>query len=49
MKEVIETAVILLVAQINAEMKSEDALRISQAALNIAHVGSVLHNTNKDA
>jgi hypothetical protein len=38
MKEAIEKAVKLLAEKINAEVKSEDALRFTQAALNLEHV-----------
>lgn len=38
MKEVIEKAVEILAEKINREVKSEDALRYTQAALNLYHV-----------
>ena len=38
MKEAIEKAVKLLAEKINTEVKSEDALRFTQAALNLEHV-----------
>lgn len=38
MKDVIEKAVKLLAGKITADVKSEDALRFTQAALNLEHV-----------
>jgi len=37
MKTAIETAMKLLAEKITKEVKSEDALRFTQAALNLAH------------
>ena len=44
MKEAIEKAVKLLAEKINTEVKSEDALRFTQAALNLEHVLQVKQN-----
>ena len=44
MKEAIENAVKLLAKKINAEVKSEDALRFTQSALNLEHVLQVKQN-----
>jgi hypothetical protein len=38
MKEAIESAVKLLAKKITTDIKSEDALRFTQAALNLEHV-----------
>jgi hypothetical protein len=38
MKEAIEKAVKLLAEKISGDIKSEDALRFTQAALNLEHV-----------
>ena len=43
MKTEIETAIKLLAAKITGDLKSEDALRFTQAALNLAHVAATLH------
>uniref|UniRef100_A0A6M3JQ66 Uncharacterized protein n=1 Tax=viral metagenome TaxID=1070528 RepID=A0A6M3JQ66_9ZZZZ len=44
MKKEIEDAVLLLAAKITKDVKSEDALRFSQAALNLEHVLAVKAN-----
>ncbi len=44
MKEAIEKAVKLLAEKITKEVKSEDALRFTQAALNLEHVLQVKQN-----
>ena len=44
MKEAIEKAVKLLAQKITTEVKSEDALRFTQAALNLEHVLQVKQN-----
>jgi hypothetical protein len=41
MKKTIEKAVKLLAEKITADIKSEDALRFTQAALNLEHVLAV--------
>ena len=41
MQEVIEKAVKFLAGKITGDIKSEDALRFTQAALNLEHVLSV--------
>jgi len=41
MKEAIEKAVKLLAEKITKDVKSEDALRFTQAALNLEHVLAV--------
>ena len=47
MKKQIEEAVLLLAAKITKDVKSEDALRFTQAALNIMHVLSVKGNIER--
>jgi len=47
MKNEIETAIKLLAEKVNAQVKSEDALRFTQAALNLAHVLATLDNMSK--
>jgi len=49
MKNEIEKAIKLLAEKIDAPVKSEDALRFTQAALNLAHVLAVLNNIIKKA
>lgn len=44
MKNEIETAIKLLSEKANQSAKSEDALRFTQAALNLAHVLATLDN-----
>jgi hypothetical protein len=44
MIEETKTAIKLLAAKADASVKSEDALRYTQAALNLAHVLAVLNN-----
>jgi len=44
MKNEIETAIKLLSVKIDKSVKSEDALRFTQAALNLAHVLATLNN-----
>lgn len=44
MKEEIGTAIKLLAEKTNNSVKSEDALRFTQAALNLAHVLATLNN-----
>jgi len=45
MKEAIERAVKLLAEKITKDIKSEDALRFTQAALNLEHVLAVYVDT----
>ena len=45
MEEAIEKAVKLLAEKITKDVKSEDALRFTQAALNLEHVLAVKANT----
>jgi hypothetical protein len=44
MKTEIEKAIKLLSEKVNTQVKSEDALRFTQAALNLAHVLATLDN-----
>jgi len=44
MKNEIETAIKLLAEKIDKSVMSEDALRFTQAALNLAHVLATLNN-----
>ena len=45
MEKAIETAVKLLAEKITKDVKSEDAIRFSQAALNLQHVLAVSKST----
>ena len=45
MVNAIESAIKLLAGEVKKSMKSEDALRYTQAALNLAHVLSVHADT----
>ena len=47
MKNEIETAIKLLSEKIDKSVKSEDALRFTQAALNLAHVLATMENMKK--
>jgi len=47
MKNEIETSIKLLSAKIDQSVKSEDALRFTQAALNLAHVLGTLKALEK--
>ena len=47
MKNEIETAIKLLSEKINQSVKSEDALRFTQAALNLAHVLATINNMKR--
>lgn len=47
MKNEIETAIKLLSEKIDQSVKSEDALRFTQAALNLAHVLATMDNMEK--
>ncbi len=44
MKAEIEKAIKLLAEKVDKDIKSEDALRYTQAALNLAHVAATQHN-----
>ena len=44
MKTEVENAIKVLITQAGSQTKSEDALRFSQAALNLAHVFATLNN-----
>lgn len=44
MRNEIERAIKLLAEKVDASVRSEDALRYTQAALNLAHVLAVLNN-----
>jgi hypothetical protein len=44
MKKEIERAIELLAKKVDASVKSEDALRYTQAALNLTHVLAVFSN-----
>jgi len=43
----IETAINLLAQTVDGDVESGDALRFTQAALNLAHVLSILNNLKK--
>lgn len=47
MKTEIENVIKALTTQAGSQVKSEDALRFSQAALNLAHVLATLNNIKK--
>lgn len=42
MSDILEDTIVILAGKITAEVKSDDALRFTQAALNLAHVKAVL-------
>jgi len=44
MKQAIERAIMVLLAKITEDINSEDALRLTQAALNLQQVLSIKHN-----
>lgn len=44
MTEAIETAIKLLAEKITGEVKGDDALKFTQAALNLAHTKATLAN-----
>jgi len=48
MKETIEKAVKLLAGKITKDVKSDDALRYTQAALNLEHVLAVKNNLERE-
>lgn len=48
MEEAINKSIKLLAEKVTDETKSEDALRFTQSALNLAHVLSVQSNTKKN-
>lgn len=41
MENIVETAVKVLVGTVTADMKADDALKITQAALNLEHILAV--------
>jgi len=47
MKKVTEAAIEVLSSKITKDIESADALRFTQAALNLAHVLSVINNIEK--
>lgn len=44
MKEATEAAIKVLAEKVTANMKSDDALKYTQAALNLAHVLATIDN-----
>lgn len=46
MKTETENAIKLLAEKVTADVKSDDALKFTQAALNLAHVLATLDNLN---
>ena len=44
MKEAAEAAIKVLANKVTSDTKSDDALRYTQAALNLAHVLATLYN-----
>ena len=47
MKKVTEAAIEVLSSKITKDIESSDALRFTQAALNLAHVLAVISNIEK--
>jgi hypothetical protein len=47
MKEATEAAIKLLAGKITGDLKSDDALKITQSALNLAHVLATLDNMKR--
>ena len=47
MKKEIETAVELLAKKITDEVTADEALKFTQAALNLAHTAQVVNHTEK--
>ena len=47
MKEATEAAIKVLAEKVKSDMKSDDALKYTQAALNLAHVLATLDNMRK--
>ena len=47
MKAETEKAIKLLAERITKEVKSDDALKLTQSALNLAHVLATLDNINR--
>ena len=47
MKATIESAMKVLAEKVKSDMKSDDALKYTQAALNLAHVLATLDNMRK--
>jgi len=45
MEQAIKEAITLLAKKITAEVKSDDALKFTQAALNLAHVDATIAHT----
>ena len=48
MKTKIENAITLLAEKITATVKADDALKFTQAALNLAHTAQVIHQVEKN-
>lgn len=48
MKESVEKSIKLLAEKITDNIKSEDAIRFSQSALNLAHILATLNLHNKE-
>lgn len=48
MKTEIESAIKLLAEKITVDVKADDALKFTQAALNLAHTVVTLDNINKE-
>lgn len=49
MRTEVEKAIKLLAERITNDIKSDDALRFTQAALNLAHVMATIHNMGTKA
>ena len=47
MKEATEAAIKVLAEKVKSDMQSDDALKYTQAALNLAHVLATLDNMRK--
>lgn len=47
MKTETETAIKVLAEKVKSDMKADDALKFTQAALNLAHVLATIENMNR--
>ena len=49
MDDKIDDAILLLTSMLHRSVKSEDAMRLTQSALNLAHVKNVLAGVEEEA
>lgn len=47
MKEAVETAIKILAKKVTSDMKSDDAMKYTQAALNLAHILATIDAMNR--